>query len=240
MKNNLFILVFLVFIIFSGCGEPPIERTVTYNQTGTHDGYDYEFWKNENATGKMIIGHQGTFRCEWTKNNNTSNGNILFRSGRRFGSSQTYKQVGNISFKYDALFQPNSGGASYLSIYGWTQNPLVEYYIVDNYLGGYHPGSGGTKKGSFTIAGEGTYDIFTRDMKNAPAIQGSGLYNFTQYISVRTDKRTSGTISVTKHFAEWEKAGLNMQGTLYEAMMKVEGYNNSGYAEITENILTIE
>jgi len=239
MKLKIISLFFITVLIYSGCGAGNGILSITYNSRGTYDGYDYEFWKNENASGIMTLGPGGTFSCEWAKSNNTNNGNILFRSGKRFGSSQTYKQVGDISFKYAALFQPNNGGASYLSIYGWTQNPLVEYYIVENYLGSYHPGSAGTFKGSFTIAGEGTYDIYTRDMKNAPAIEGSGLYNFTQYISVRTVKRTSGTISVTKHFDEWEKAGLNMKGTLYEAMMKIEGYNNSGSAEITENILTI-
>ena len=76
-------------------------------------------------------------------------------------------------------------------------------------------------------------------MKNAPAVAGSGLYNFTQYISVRTLKRTNGTISVSKHFEEWQNFGMDMSGKLYEAMMKVEGYQSSGNAELTLNNLTV-
>jgi len=237
MKSRYFILFLSLILILSGCDEDKGEKTVTSNDRGTYDGYDYEFWSNGNASGKMILKSGGAFSCEWT--NNGAGGNILFRSGKRFGSTQSYSQIGEISISYKAKYTPNQGGASYLSVYGWTQTPLVEYYIVENYLGGYHPGSQGSYKGSFTIPEEGTYSVYTRQMYNQPAIQGSGTYNFTQYISVRSEKRTSGTISVTKHFEQWEKLGLNMKGTLYEAMMKVEGYNNSGKAELTENKLTI-
>jgi len=209
--------------------------TIDSNERGSEDGYDYEFWKNNTASGKMTIGDEGTFSCEWHSNSGSSN--ILFRNGKRFGNSRTHKQVGNITITYAAKYNPY--GLSYLSVYGWTQNPLVEYYIVDNYHGDYHPGRSGTKKGTFTIEGEGTYDVYTRPMYSQPAIAGPGRYDFTQYISVRTEKRSSGTISVSRHFEEWQKLGMDMSGTLYEAMMKVEGYGSSGKAIITENKLTI-
>jgi len=211
--------------------------TVTSNKRGTEDGYDFEFWKNDKAAGKMEIGDAGTFKCEWSSKGDGSN--ILFRTGKRFGNSRTHLQIGKITFTYSADYNPKTG-VSYMGVYGWTQDPLVEYYVVENYRGSNHPGNYGVKKGSFTIEGEGTYDIYTREMKNAPAIAGPGKYNFTQYISVRTQKRTSGTISVSRHFEEWEKLGLNMGGKLNETMMKVEGYQSSGTATLTENKLTIE
>ncbi|MCL2210556.1 MAG: glycoside hydrolase family 11 protein [Treponema sp.] len=210
---------------------------LTYNERGTNDdGYDYEYWKsNNNITGKMTLGDGGAFKCEWS-----SGGNILFRSGKRYGgSNQPHSAYGNFTIKYSAKYLPGESGVSYLSVYGWTRNPLVEYYIVENYAGNYHPGSSGTKKGSFTIEGEGTYDVYTREMYQQPAIVGSGRYDFIQYVSVRTSKRSSGTISVTRHFEEWAKLGLDMSGGLYEVMMKVEGFNNNGRAELTENELII-
>ena len=69
----------------------------------------------------MTLGSGGAFKCEWTSNGGGSN--ILFRIGKRFGSTQNYKDVGNISITYNAKYSPN--GTSYLSVYGWTQNPLV-------------------------------------------------------------------------------------------------------------------
>jgi len=209
---------------------------ITMNERGKNDdGYDFEFWKSNNSvTGKMTLGEGGSFKCEWS-----SGGNILFRTGRRLNANQPHSEQGNFTIKYDASFNPGTSGISYLSVYGWTRNPLVEYYIVENYAGNYHPGTPGVKKGSFTIEGEGTYDVFTRQMTQQPAIAGSGLYDFTQYVSVRTQKRSSGTISVTKHFEEWAKLGMDMSGGLYEVMMKVEGYNNTGTATIKENELII-
>jgi len=234
-------LVSIIFLAFISCSGTPKAAFVGYdvltsNERGTNeDGYDYEFWKTNNASGTMIIGEGGTFKCEWG-----SYGNILFRSGKRFNSSQPYSALGNITITYSAKYTPGESGVSYLSVYGWTRNPLVEYYIVESYAGNHHPGSSGTRRGSFTIEGEGTYDVYTREMRQQPAIAGSGLYDFIQYISVRTGKRTSGTISVTRHFEEWAKLGMDMSGGLYEVMMKVEGFNNTGTATITENVLTIE
>jgi len=248
IKRVSFLSLLLPLLFLTGCAsggssgnteQPSIKGkgfTIYENERGSEDGYDYELWKNSTASGKMTIGEEGTFSCTWDSLSGSSN--ILFRTGKRFGSPRTHAQVGKITFTYAAKYSPN--GTSYLSIYGWTQNPLIEYYIVDNYYGSNHPGSWGTKKGSFTIEGEGTYDVYTRPMYQQPAIAGSGRYDFTQYISVRTEKRSSGTISVTKHFEEWQKMGLDMSGTLYEAMMKVEGYGSSGKAVITENSLIIQ
>ena len=209
-------------------------KVITSNERGTSNGYDYEFWKNNNATGTMTLGKGGAFKCEWA--NTGSGGNILFRSGKRYDSTQSHSTFGTFSIKYKAEYTPASG-ISYLSVYGWTKNPLVEYYIVENYNGNYHPGTSGVKKGSFTVDGS-VYDIYTRNMIQQPAVAGGGKYDFTQYISVRAQKRTSGTISVSEHFKKWHSLGMNMNGGFYEVTMKVEGYNSAGSAKLTENTLT--
>lgn len=202
------------------------QTVITSNATGTHDGYDYEFWKDEGGSGRMVLKSGGTFSCEWNNVNN-----ILFRKGRKLGASQTHQQIGNITITYSAVYNP--AGNSYLCVYGWTKNPLVEYYIVESW-GNWRP-PGASSMGTITVDG-GTYDIYRTTRVNQPSIEGTST--FDQYWSVRTAKRTSGTISVSQHFNAWESRGLRM-GNLYEVALCVEGYQSSGNADILTHVLTL-
>ena len=201
-------------------------QTFTNNVTGNHDGYAYELWKDSGTTS-MTLRNGGNFECSWSNINNA-----LFRKGRKWSSSnQTHSQLGNISVSYNATYNPN--GNSYLCIYGWTRNPLVEYYILDSW-GSWRP-PGGSSKGTVTIDG-GTYDIYETTRTNEPSIDGTRT--FQQYWSVRTSKRTSGTISVTEHFKAWEARGMRLGG-LYEVSLTVEGWQSSGNASITSHTLNV-
>lgn len=201
-------------------------QTVTSNQVGTHSGYDYEFWKDSGGSGTMTLNSGGAFSAQWSNVNN-----ILFRKGKKFNETQTHQQIGNMSINYSATYQPN--GNSYLTVYGWTVDPLVEYYIVDSWGNWRPPGS--SSKGTITVDG-GTYDIYETTRVNQPSIKGTAT--FKQYWSVRTSKRTSGTISVSQHFNAWESRGMPM-GKMYEVALTVEGYQSSGSANVTSNTLTI-
>ncbi|KAI7671098.1 hypothetical protein KC318_g3699, partial [Hortaea werneckii] len=124
----------------------------------------------------------------------------------------------------------NAGGNSLLALYGWTTGPLVEYYVVETY-GDYNPGSAGTKLGSFQSDG-GTYDVYKTTRTNAPSIQGTAT--FPQYISVRTEHRTSGTITFQNHIDAWASFGLNLGSYDYQ-IMATEGYESTGTSSMTIN-----
>ena len=177
--------------------------TTIYNEkTGVEDGYDYALWKDYGDTS-MTLNGGGNFSCWWD-----NIGNALFRKGKTFDCTKTYSQIGNISIDYGCYYQPE--GNSYLCVYGWSRNPLVEYYIVDSW-GTWRP-PGASSKGQITVDG-GTYDVYETTRYNQPSIDGNTT--FKQYWSVRTSKRTSGTISVTEHFKKWESLGMPM-GKLFE------------------------
>lgn len=187
---------------------------LTSNGIGTHCGYTYEYWK-DSGNGALVLRSDG-FSVDWNNINN-----LLGRKGIRPGTS-------NLVVTYEADYRPN--GNSYLCVYGWTKNPLIEYYVVDSW-GNWRP-PGGTSLGTVQSDG-GTYEIHRTQRVNKPSIDGT--QTFYQYWSVRTAKRTSGSITVGNHFSAWAREGLNM-GSLYEVSMTVEGYKSSGAATLKMSI----
>lgn len=227
MKNKLIccILTLAMCFTFIPAFSTTAATTLTANTIGSVDGYDYELWKDSGNTSMTLTGG-GTFTCEW---NNI--GNALFRTGKKFNSSQTYQQIGNIAVDYACEYNPS--GNSYLCVYGWTKSPLVEYYIVDSWGSWRPPGS--SSKGTITVDG-GTYDVYETTRVEQPSIEGTAT--FQQYWSVRTTKRTSGVISVSKHFEAWEQMGMKM-GNMYEVALTVEGYQSSGSANVYKHDLLV-
>ena len=135
--------------------------TIYDNEIGTQDGYNYELWKDYGTTS-MTLNDGGTFSCQWS-----DIGNALFRKGKKFDSTKTYQQIGDISIDYGCNYQPD--GNSYLCVYGWSVDPLVEYYIVESW-GSWRP-PGADSKGTITVDG-GTYDVYE-------TTRGSTLHPYT-------------------------------------------------------------
>lgn len=110
-----------------------------------------------------------------------------------------------------------------LSVYGWSQNPLVEYYVVEASL---NPPNFGTFKG--TVYSDGSnYNIYENTRYNEPSIEGTSTFN--QYISVRQSPRQSGTVTISNHFQAWAKLGMNL-GSLKYQVVAVEGWGGQGEA----------
>ena len=201
----------------------------------TSDGYDYEFW-NMNSAGdtKIVTGEDGAFSCAWDDIEN-----VLFRTGRKLGSVQSWQDYDDIKYEYDVDYAPN--GNSYMCVYGWSQNPLVEYYIVDAW-GDWRPPGAEKPKAEINVDGK-IYDVYSLQRPNQPSIAGPATFH--QYWSVRKDnpaskdeeKNLKGTISVSDHFAAWDKAGMKL-GDLYEVSFNIEGYKSSGEAVVNKAKLT--
>jgi endo-1,4-beta-xylanase len=121
--------------------------------------------------------------------------------------------------KYSGTYSPK--GPGYLALYGWTQNPLVEYYIVESY-DVLAPGEPWTRRGNFSSE-EGSYEVYTSQRVNKPSIEGTRT--FTQFWSVRTQKRVGGTITTGKHFDAWSKLGMKLGQHSY-MILATEGFSN--------------
>jgi endo-1,4-beta-xylanase len=201
----------------AGLCAPPAsaEKCLSDTQRGTYDGRFYSFWTDGGGATSFCLQPEGRYTSRWSDASSWVGG-----VGWPVGSRRTV----NYSASLDT-----SGGHSYLALYGWTKNPVVEYYVVDRW-DNYRPPDGQGFMGTVDSDG-GTYDIYRTRRVNAPSIV-EGIDAFDQYWSVRRDKRSSGTITVGNHFDAWAAYGMNLGDHSYQ-VMATEGSANSGTSDVT-------
>jgi endo-1,4-beta-xylanase len=199
--------------------------------------YSYEIWSASGNDNRLIwygpdTGGGAAFRAEW---NNADT--FLGRVGLYWDQGKPYTEYKNVfcDFEFTRSENGTAGSHSYLGIYGWSKNPMIEWYIVDDWYGTgiiqpNNIGGGAVKKGEFFADGA-TYFIY---LATRPA--GSGNIEgskdpFPQYFSIRQERRQKGTISITEHFKAWEEIGLKLGTNMYEAKFLVEAGGGTGWLD---------
>jgi len=228
-------VVLIAILVFSiGCQNQPTApqeaakdtEQVTANpkirgyQSGTNGGYFWSLWTDD-AGGYVDYqnGSDGNYSVSWDYNGN-------FTCGKGWSSGSTNRNVG-----YNCGAHTCNGGGVF-AYYGWSRNPLMEYYVNERW-GSSRPT--GTRRGSVSSDG-GTYDIYTATRYNAPSIDGT--QTFTQIFSTRTSQNSTGsshTITFANHANAWRNVGYGLGSDMSPAaILLTEGYGGSnGYCNAT-------
>lgn len=202
--------VLAVLAVVAVCGFA--QAAITSSQTGTNNGYYYMLYLS-GGSASMTLGSAGNFAVSWS-----GVGDIVAGKGWNPGSSRT---VG-----YNCGSYSNSGGGSF-GLYGWTTNPLIEYYVVE--IG--NPAAGSCV-GSVSSDG-GTYNIWKHQQVSQPSIVGTTT--FWQYLSIRSSSNSQNanhTITTGNHFTAW-KSKCGSMGTFNLMVIYAESWNGSGYCNAT-------
>ena len=211
-------------LLLASClsAEPGADRRpACVRGTGTHDGYFYTSWR-ESDPACMTLGAAGRYTVTWDLR---PRGNIVVGKGWKPGSAD--RKVGYRA----AAFEPGVNG--YLTLYGWSTDPLIEYYVVDSWGNNFTPpGEDAPVLGTVDSDG-GTYRIYRTTRVEKPSIRGT--QTFDQFWSVRTEKRPQGadnTITFATHVAAWRSHGLEL-GTMDYQVMATEGFGSTGRSDVT-------
>ena len=205
------------------------------NGQGGSGNLAWQIWSNV-GTGSMTTYSVPAFSASWN-----NSGDYLGRLGFEWGNGGgTYDTHGTITAEFVCRKSGSGGGYSYIGMYGWTTNPCIEWYIVDDSFNNMPVNPGNTtNKGTVEIDG-GSYIMYTRNTSGTGGSRCSGVSNWTQYYSVRTTARDCGQISLTEHFDAWAGLGMTM-GNLLEAKILIEVGGGSGSVDCPiANVMTTQ
>jgi len=214
------------------CEDPGTTRSggTEYCQNSADDlgnGYQYEFWTaGAGSVCMTVYGEEATFKADWS-----GSGDFLALVGFTHDPPQTPDQIGSLSS--DFAVTGSGTGLVFIGVYGTTDNPLAEYYIIEDWVNdpeGTAPAVGASQ-GTISVDG-GTYTVYWNQL-------GDGATPLQQYFSIRTEGRQCGRISISEHFSQWADMGMPM-GELGRVMLLVEGMQGSGSYEFTRASVTLQ
>ena len=170
--------------------------------------------------------------------NCNNSGDFLARIGLSWGNGKAYTSLGTVTADFAETKTGSGVSYSYIGIYGWTTNPCVEWYIVDDSYGNLPFNPGGSMIGTATIDG-GTYNIIQRNTTGTGGNRCGNVSSWNQIYSMRTSKRSCGTISITDHWNAWAKANQQL-GSMLEASILVEAGGGNGSISFTTANVTAQ
>ncbi len=197
--------------------------TTSASASGVADGLDYGGWTNGSGGTVTYFTSTQAFGASWSTTS-TSN-DFLAHLGLDFRSPKIYTAYGTVVGQFVESKTGTAGSFSQIGMYGWTQSPCVEWYIVNDSFR-----TMPTQKSSVTATIDGgTYYLITNQTTGTGgnACESGHTGPWTQMWSVRSAARQCGTITVSDHFAAWTNQGWSL-GNLISVYINVETGGGTG------------
>jgi hypothetical protein len=191
---------------------------------GTADGLNYGIWESGSGGNISWFANAHAFSTSWGPNS----ADFLAHVGLDYNGTKSYTTYGKIVAQFAETKSGTAGGFSSVGMYGWLQNPCVEWYVIDDSFK-----TMPTSKSNVTATIDGgTYYLIQRTTTGtagANACSGS-VSSWTQIQSVRSTARQCGTITVSDHFAAWANQGWSI-GNVSSIHINVEVGGGTGSIE---------
>ncbi len=180
-----------------------VQPTVTPDGTGTSNGF---FWSlfQQGGSATLTQGAAGNFALSYS---NVSD--VVAGKGRNPGTTEA------LGYNFGFI----SGSFNFAGIYGWTTNPLIEYYIAEF-------GSVASGPVINTISSDGhTYTFYRHQQVNQPSIIGTST--FWQYLDNWGGSSTgqNHVVSVANHINNWKSRGGQGFGTFNYQILALEAFS---------------
>jgi len=213
----------------------PEENSVTVkeNTVGTVGDRDFELWSRDGKSS-ATFNKDGSFTCQYE-----DTGDTMCKSGYLLDGSKTYEQLGQIYAEYECTVFAKAMDYSYLSIYGWAENPnknqwpyveKVEFNIINSILSpDWDKTFSGVELGEYAVENS----KFTVYQTN----------QYQYYSVVKKNNKDKGKVDVTAHLKQLEKLGMTL-GKIREISILIEAGSykseSSGKIEVTSSKISFE
>lgn len=219
---NIMTVIVALCIVVSGCskqGSNPIASEATELESqlnipkpnlsytsGTNNGFFYSlYWEGGSASISFPSANKypGNFQITYSNVNDVVGG-----KGWNPGGTWTVGyNIGNLSGSYN-----------FVGVYGWTTNPLIEFYIAEK---------GSMASGTYvnSISSDGhTYTFYKQQRVNAPSIIGTAT--FWQYKDTwgGAPVGQNGKITMSNHVNNWKSKGGQGFGTFNYMIFGLEAW----------------
>jgi endo-1,4-beta-xylanase len=192
-------------LVAAGCVTMAANAQTVYNNgTGTNSGYYYSLYSTGGSatmTFPEASKYPGNFAVSWSGVNDVVGG-------------KGWSTGGNMTVGYNV---GSASGYNNISVYGWTTNPLVEYYVCE-----FGSVVAGTYKGSVSSDGH-TYSTYEHEQVNQPSIEGTAT--FEQYLDNWGGASIGASNNVTtgNHYTHWRNLGMPL-GNFNELIFMAEAW----------------